>query len=116
MNTIPVAEVEALAARHYNEGVGEWSGRPSVCGGCGKDWPCADRQAIDAVLTGSPTTLDAVKTSVVRDALTDAAASLPKTRHRGKRNDPATLADVGRHLLRLAGEPPPAARTPERHD
>lgn len=47
------AGAEALAERHYNEGVGEWSGREHVCGECGHDWPCSDRKAIDALLASS---------------------------------------------------------------
>jgi len=46
--------IKALAARHYDEGTGEWSGRPHVCGGCGRDWPCEDRRAIDDALAAHP--------------------------------------------------------------
>jgi len=47
--------IEALRDRHYDEGPGEWSGRPHVCGGCGRDWPCADRRSIDTALAAAPT-------------------------------------------------------------
>lgn len=46
--------------------------------------------------------LDAVKAAAVRDALLDASGSLPATRHREKKNDPATLAAISRHLDALA--------------
>ena len=45
--------VQTLALRHYNDGpspFGPWN----VCGGCGRDWPCVDRLAIDGVLAMYP--------------------------------------------------------------